>query len=491
MRGTEMSRRFDSTKLPSREQVWSWQRRVDGYGPRLTGNAAHRQMIDELEAELKQMGLQTYRDRHHFTKWEAKQWRLSVLAEGDREEEVPVSFYYPYSGSTPAEGITGELVYCGKGPGRFRDAAGKIAVVEVSSPRLPSALFCKRRASDPVHERIPRILSNSVISSVLRGPKLEQAAAAGVLGVICIWRDLSEANARAQYLPFTTGPQQCPALWVGKEAGSRLKQLAKQGARARLLLEADSEERAESDTLYAVLPGRNEQETVIINTHTDGPNACEENGAVGLLAMAGYFSSLPLAERGRSMVFVFVTGHFQIPQFGIHGQATTRWLHDHPELWDGKEGHARAVAGLTLEHLGCLEWKDHQEGAKVAYQATGRLEMELVYTGNPMMDELYREALEGRTKVRSITLRPKSTIYFGEGQPLYMAGIPTVSLIPAPDYLCATGEAGGLDKLDAEFMYEQIMTFVKLALAVDATPVERLGKTQAPAKGMIGLLVKE
>jgi len=486
-----MNRTLDIDKLPSEQEVWAWQQRLDGYGPRLTGNAAHRQMIDDLEAELRQMGLQTHRDRHSFTKWEAKQWALSVVGENGREEELPVAFYYPYSGSTSQEGVTAELVYCGKGPGKFRDAAGKIAVVEVSSPRLPSALFCKRRSSYPPEERIPRLLSNSVVSSVLRGPKLEQAAAAGALGVICIWSELSEANAEAQYLPFTTGPQQCPALWVGKTAGRRLKQLAQQGARARLLLTADREEGAKSDTLYAVLPGTDERESIIINTHTDGPNACEENGAIGLLAMARYFSSLPIGERQRTLVFAFVTGHFQIPQFGIHGQATTRWLHDHPELWDGKGAHAKAVAGLTLEHLGCLEWKDRQSGDDIVYGPTGRLDMELVYAGNQEMDELYLQAVEGRTKVRSVTLRPKSTVYFGEGQPLYKAGIPTVSLIPAPDYLCATGEAGGLDKLDAGFMHEQIASFVKLALAIDDTPTEALGEPQAPAKGIIGLLVKE
>lgn len=486
-----MNRTLDINKLPSQQEVWAWQRRLDSYGPRLTGNAAHRQMIDELETELRQMGLQTHKDRHSFTKWEAKQWRLSVAGEGGFEEEMPVAFYYPYSGSTSQEGIAAELVYCGRGPGRFRAAAGKIAVVEVNSPRLPAALFCKQRSSNPPEARIPRLLSNSVISSILRGPKLEEAAAAGVLGVICIWSELSEANAQAQYLPFTTGPQHCPALWVGKTAGSRLKQLAQQGARARLLLAADREEGAESDTLYAVLPGSQEQESIIINTHTDGPNACEENGAVGLLAMARYFSSLPVEERRRTMVFVFVTGHFQIPQFGIHGQATTRWLHDHPELWDGKDGHIKAVAGLTLEHLGCLEWKDRQEGDDMVYGPTGELDTELVYTGNQVMDELYMQSLEGRTKVRSITLRPKSTIYFGEGQPLYKAGIPTVSLIPAPDYLCATGEAGGLDKLDAGFMHEQIASFVKLVLAIDETPTEVLGEPQAPVRGIIGLLVKE
>lgn len=166
-----------------------------------------------------------------------------------------------------------------------------------------------------------------------------------------------------------------------------MKQLAFRHAKARLVLHAEIEENADSDTLYAILPGTNSSENILINTHTDGPNAREENGGVGLLAMAEYFSKLPLEQRQRDLVFVFVTGHFQIPQFGIQGQATTRWLQDHPELWDGEGGHQKAVAGLTLEHLGCREWKDNQEISQ--YSDTGNLETELVYTANEMMNTIY------------------------------------------------------------------------------------------------------
>jgi hypothetical protein len=142
---------------------------------------------------------------------------------------------------------------------------------------------------------------------------------------------------------------------VGEAQAAHLKA----GGAATLVLEAALDE-ADTDTLHAILPGRNPHETIIVNTHTDGPNACEENGAAGLLALAKAHGSR--TDRQRSIVFVFATGHFQIPQLVEgHGQATLAWLRRHPELWDGKPGHARAVAGLTLEHLGCLEWKDRGE----------------------------------------------------------------------------------------------------------------------------------
>lgn len=96
---------------------------------------------------------------------------------------------------------------------------------------------------------------------------------------------------------------------------------------ARLLLDAFCDPNAVSETLYTILPGLDPQKAVLINTHTDGPNACEENGSLALLSMLSYFSSLSVQERPFTLIFLFATGHFQLPQFGIRGgQAASRWL---------------------------------------------------------------------------------------------------------------------------------------------------------------------
>ncbi|WP_223068616.1 Zn-dependent exopeptidase M28 [Paenibacillus caui] len=309
-----------------------------------------------------------------------------------------------------------------------------------------------------------------------------------MLGVICIWNHISADNAKGQYLPFTTDHRQCPALWVGQEDGEALKQAAMRKAKARLILQADVDHTAGSDTIYAMLPGRNDAETIIVNTHTDGPNACEENGGVALLAMAKYFSQIREEQRNRSIVFVFVTGHFQIPQFGIKGQATTRWLKDHPELWNGEGTNKQAVAGITIEHLGCTEWKDDQKHAH--YQFTGEIDNELVFTANRAMDSIYLNCIQGRTKVRTITLKPKGKFYFGEGQPLYEANIPTISLVPGPDYLCAVGDNGHIDKIDPDLMYEQIETFTKVVSVIDHMKSEELGKPEPASFSFLGWLGK-
>lgn len=451
--------------LPDTAAVWEWQQKLASFGPRLTGSESHRSFIHFIEKQVENMGLQVHRSSHRFTKWQAQTWSLSVPRENGAPEIIPVSSYFPYSGSTGPDGICAPLVFCGK---NFRGASGKIAVIEVRNIKLPAALLFHQRKAVPKTASLPALVSNPVIGSVLSGPDLEKARKAGVLGIICVWKGLSDEAAAGQYLPFTTGPQHCPALWAAGSALTRLQQLEKEGRSVRLVLDAVTDESAESDSLHAVLPGVNHKKTLIINTHTDGPNACEENGFAGLLSLAHAFSKLPPESRTFDIVFVFVTGHFQLPQFGIRGQATTRWLQEHPELWDGRGTHAAAVAGLTIEHLGSMEWEDDKTHSSC--RPTGQIDRELIYTSSHLMQQILVESIGNRTKLRIVTLNPARSRYFGEGEPLYKAGIPTISLVPAPGYLCAVSDSGFIERIDKQLLYEQIQMFACIAGKILCSP---------------------
>lgn len=85
----------------------------------------------------------------------------------------------------------------------------------------------------------------------------------------------------------------------------------------------------------------------------------------------------------RTLIFVFVTGHFRLPVFkspnGISDQATSLWLACNKGLWDGRDGHQKVVAAITPEHMGCTEWKDVD---RQFYQKTNDIDIEEVYTGN-------------------------------------------------------------------------------------------------------------
>jgi hypothetical protein len=478
---------LDLPAAASGDRVWDWLTTLNGFGPRLTGSAAHQRAVDFIASELAAIGLEVTRDRQRFTRWEAQRWDLRVA--GGREA-LPVASCFPYSGATGPAGVEGALVPCGGSARALAAAAGGIALVDVRAAPIVRALMPRmfRPRSRVPHDAGFTLPLASPLLGLAALPELAAAARAGARGVVCIWRGCSAENVAHQVLPFHLPLAGCPALWVDEATGERLHEAARHRARGVLTLEATVERDAATDSLTAVLPGARDDESIIVNTHTDGPNACQENGAVGLLALARRFARLPRAQRRRTIVFAFVTGHFQLPQLAREGQATSTWLAQHPELWDGRPGHRRAVAGLTLEHLGAMEWKD--DAAAVAYGPTGQPELELVYTGNAALDRLYCAALAGRTRTRTVTLRPANDVYLGEGEPLYRAGIPTISLVPLPDYLCAAMPGGGIERLDRQLLREQIDSFARVLAAIDASDTAALGGPQPQPRSLLRALIR-
>jgi hypothetical protein len=480
---------FEPGRLPSAERVWSWLETINGFGPRLTGSRAQQRCVDFIAAEFERIGLTVERDVRHLRRWQPERWSLAVVDGG--AEELPVAYPFPYSGRTPPAGVSGALAWFERTPFRFGAAAGKIAVIEVrAAPISPLMLRLLTRRKDALPEDadLADPERTPLVSGLASCINLKRAARAGVLGVVCVWRGCADDDVAGQYLPFTSSYADCPALWVGADAGDRLRAAYQHGATVNLILEAGLDDAVPTETIYAVLPGTDSSETIIVNSHSDGPNAAEENGAVGILSLAHYFAGLPREARRRTIVFAVVTGHFQLPQLGNGGQATKAWLDQHPELWDGAPGHRRAVAGLTMEHLGCREWKEDEAGLR--YGPTGRVERELVYATNPTMQAIYREAVQGRRKLRSLVVEPRNGFFFGEAEPLFDAGIPSISLCPLPNYLCALSANGGIDRLDPELMYEQIGSFARALLRLDATSTAEIGGVVSRWTDAIGRIIK-
>lgn len=459
--------------LPSRDELWEWTQQLNAFGPRLTGSTAHRHAVDFIANEAEKIGLQVQRDHRTMQRWTALRYSLS-LSDG---QAIPIASPFPYSGKTPADGITAPLMWFDKPPLHFHACAEKIAVVRVRrrdlSPAIVELMFSRKSALPDDTADFARHETSPLLGGLL-AVTLMKAKKAGVLGVICVFDGLSKAQAAGQGLPFITPYQDCPALWVDMEVGDRLKEAIERGVSGTLVLEAAVENVA-TDTLFAILPGQHPSEAIIINTHTDGPNACEENGAVGLLALARYRRHQAPESRQRTLIFLWATGHFQIPQLGNGGQASNAWLKQHPELWDGQNDHLHAVAGLTIEHLGCTEWKDDLvQGCPLP---TGALERDIVYTTNAAMEAVYLQACEGRSKIRSLTVSPRiATLMLGEGQPLHDVGIPTISSCPLPDYLCQELIDGGISRLDPDYLHEQVLTFHRALTLLDNMPTSEIGK---------------
>ncbi|UAJ81273.1 hypothetical protein IT072_09990 [Leifsonia sp. ZF2019] len=439
-------------------------------GMRSTGSAAHSELVDTIADELAALGLEVHRDGHVLDRWEAPESAVSLEVGGER---IPLASAWPYSGATPADGVTGRLVRLGGRRPRWADAAGAIAVVEVPHLRVPSRFLVDSWDGSTA---LGPTVSNPVLSAELGGLDLAAARAAGVLGVVAVWRGLPDAIAAGQYVPFTQPYHDLPAVWAPESVSDRLRAGASRGATARLRLVAALTPAAPTDTVWAVSPGAVRGESVLVITHTDGSNEVEENGHIGLLALARDAAG---TAHDRTIVFAAVTGHLRIPAMTDHGQATTAWLRDHPELWDGRIGHLRAVAGLAIEHLGARAFA--VDPATGAYGPTGAAEPELLYATTRELASLVRLVWPERDGASATVAKPAPLIHFGEGEPLLEHRIPAVALVTAPEYLLAELDA---PTVDLETLALQIDGFRELQrrLASTSLPADALGTVRPPSR---------
>lgn len=447
--------------------------KMNSFGPRLTGNEAHKKFIRYLKNEINALGIETYTDPYFFNRWEEKSSSLYVHSE-EGDKKIHISSVFPYSGETDENGVTGELVEITDQRLGFLGLDGKIAVVKINElDFLPSTIAFHIRNKYPETASIPEKYNGPVATAFVNFPFLQNAKLAGCKAVICIWDGMSNDMIEGQYLPFILDYQGIPCVWVNATDGAKVISAAKRKLIATLTLEAEKERNCETESFYCILPGRNNSEAVIVNTHTDGTNCIEENGALAMLSLLKYYSE---KELDRTLIFVFVTGHFRLPDFktasGGGVQATSKWLAAHTDLWDGKNGHIKAVACVSVEHLGSVMWKDRFG----VYQKVGDVETELVYTGNKTLDRIYYECLEGREKVNTITLRGHNFLHFGEGQPPFNCGIPEISLVTAPDCLTVIGKNDEMDKFDIDLMYEQTDTFLRIIDTLLPMSADEIGK---------------
>lgn len=470
---------FFLDEVTSRQEVLRNMERMNACGDRLTGTDGHNAFCDMLESEIRGMGLKVFSKEYCFRRWEAQDFSLSV--EG---EEIPVSSPFHYSGLTPGDGVTARLKLVGDHPLGFLRARGKIAVIRIKNLKhISSRIAFNKRASLPRELEIEKSyrgpVSTAFVKTLLTFPLLKSS---GVKGAVCVWEGMSDEMVEGQCLNFILDYLGVPVLWVNETQGKKVIAAAKAKKSAALKL-TGSLEMAKTRSFYTIIEGtdKSSNEAVIVNTHTDGCNFCEENGGVGMLALLKWFKAHPCR---RTLIFVFCTGHFRLPVFRAghlpSDQATGGWLKENKPLWHGEK--YKAVAGCSVEHLGCTEWKDRNG----IYMQTNAVDTELVYTGNKNLDKLYYEAASERTLLRTMTLRGHNTMHFGEGQPLSKKGIPEIALVTAPDYLCSVDRTGGahMDKFNLELMYQQLHTFARCIMLLDGKSKKEIGRSQPYSLGI-------
>jgi len=443
-----------TANLPGKDEMWRWMRQLADWCPMFTGGPGHTSLVNFLDEELRRSGLVPERKTFKLPYWDLKAY--GIQAGG---EKLHAAGYRPYSGPTPPSGVTAPLYNAGVAPNfDFSGARGKIVLMEMAPVRPPQAGAAGGAPVGLIGTNPPGASIAGSRGNALRGlttdtSNMKPIEDAGAVGVVHIWSGVSDGNAQDQAIPPFGTPTTVPVVLVGHGTGERLKALAASGISATLVHHAVVHPDTPADNLWATLPGRSE-EAIIVNTHTDGCNANEENGALAVVALARYFSKLPAAERKRTLVFLMTAGHFGHGYF----RGTADWMQTNAELLK------RTVACVTIEHLGALGWQD--DVAANQYRPTGQGEWAVAHATRPA-GEVFLRAAEG-TAASNIYSVVAAGSYPGEGAGFFRAGVPVVSYIPTPQYLFVAPEKGGaLDKLDKDRFYGEVVTFARTVAALD------------------------
>jgi hypothetical protein len=504
----------DPRLLPGPHQIRSQVEAMCALGPRLTGSPAHMAWIDQLEQDWAAAGVTVTRDHFTFPRWLAESWSLDVL-DGSGAGPVPISSYFPYTAPTSSRGVTAPLVYVGpvrlpsisgnpldlysnqwaleRWRGQLADdlkaqlaaipggVAGKIVLLEAPVPPLAAGDFTPFLTynQEPIGSQMVKDAYSDYKRIWIVGAfiqyVLEAITQLGPVGAVFAL-DASRHNAAGQYTPYAQPQFKIPAVYVDRNTGARLRKLAQGTPRVNLTLTAQVSPNSPSDSLVGVMPGDGStDEVLILNTHTDGQNAFEENGGIALTALARYFAALGPKARKRTLVFSAFTGHFgpSLPQ-------AQGFVDNHPDLIK------RAAASVTVEHFGATEWLDNGRG----YYASGLAETGAAWHSQTAIAVPLVESMRANSFQRTSALRPIGDYMVAVGGPFHKAGVPTVSYIAGPNYLVSLHPSDHLDKLDTQRFALELRWFADLIQRLDQLPKAALQAGDTTVWGQDGGALK-
>ena len=458
-------------------QFRRWHRELDRIGPanqkglRATGSAAHEGYVDDLRDQLERAGVkQVHFEPVPMRRWTTDQWSLDLLA-GSTAGPVRTASYIPYSGQTPAGGVTGPLAFVEPGstpaPGSL---AGRIAVFDVPLTIVPLSFFTllgyEQRTYDPRGELDPsKQYKRPYLNGVI--PLLESIAAAGAIGAVGVL-DYPSDGADGSYFPYDGIIRGVPGVYVDRTTGAALTDQARAGTLARLTLPA-SVKQVKSRNLIGFIPGLS-KEIVTLHCHTDGSNAIEDNGPAAMVAMSQYLARLPRRALPRTIMILLTTGHF------AGGNGARAFIRRHRN-----DLVKRTNAALTIEHLGLREWDELPTGRM---GPTGRFEPGAMFApdSKALVDASFTALRRAKAAPAGVLkpLNPNASgvadepAWPGEGQYLFaVGGMPTSNYITGPTYLLNWGITTS-DKVNLGRVRAEAIAFTEMILRLGRTPRRKL-----------------
>jgi hypothetical protein len=267
-----------------------------------------------------------------------------------------------------------------------------------------------------------------------------------------------------------------PTLYLDREAGKEVIEDAKNSKKATITLMSQTE-MAETYQLVGYLPGRyygqNDDEQVLLVTHTDGPCISQDNGALGLQGIVSNISRIPQDERKRTLLIMLDNCHY-MPGLEYAYQEHD-WFTKHPEKI------RRIKTCVSLEHLGQYEYRENESGV----EPTGLPEVSYFWpANNEHLIEMSIRAIKENELPRTILKcvdRPgihgqQQGIWLGRGMPEHQWNLPGCALMGIMGAYWTTNS--GLDMFDAKLFCKQVEAMTQVTKELMEIELDKL-KTEA------------
>lgn len=447
-----------TSSLPTRDQVFRYISEVYNLGERLPGSESDHKTIDYLEAKLHEFGYTDVRvEKSNFDYWEPVKWSIEVQP-GTASSWQPDTFYVPYSGPTPAGGISADVVYLGNiSSPEWQDVKGKVVLVDipptdVSWDKLKLFSYMAYEPENKLKNWSHPYPIGWMLKYISFYDKIESRQPAGIIGILSGYPNMGKFT---YYAPYQGILRKIPSMYLLPEAGDKLKaQTAAGKTNVKLVLDAKvTKKGGESANVYALLPGQSDK-IIIFHSHHDSPfrSGVEDSSGVGVvLGLAKYYSQVPLADRPHTMMFLFTGGHM------VGGVTNHDFIERHKT-----DILPRTINDIAIEHIS----DDYLPPAK----PTGNAEPRGVFiTENPVTVALYSKSVASAGLSR--------TLVFPTGTPLgvptdaqhyWRAGMPVVSLISGPVWLFDDDDT--LARVDKERLAPLTAMYIDFASRLSATP---------------------
>ena len=482
-------------------EALEWHRIKDALGgPTLTGSESWRHFVGFVEDKLLGYGCVGFiHNRWSFDRWVTTEWPDTShwgLTVGD--QSVPVASYGANSGSTPEEGITAELeIYDPAKPATAY--AGKVVVFQpVVTPQLMSALdwdyeYASPAVGFPDPTRLPTEPRTSQAMALFAQlpqfprvvPSLIKANAVACVFIV----DAGAEQAAGLYTFPVPALHSLPSLFLDRNSGANVLSAARRRESATLRLRSKVE-KCEATQTIAFLPGRHygtpDDEVIQLTTHTDGPSISQDNGALGLLGVIKYFSTVPRAERARTLM-VFLDCRHYMPG-DEHAFGAEDWFARHPEA-------RQNIVGLIhMEHLGQIGYYDDSDRLTPIGQTEP---FSLWATNNQRMIDIAIRTVQATqlpgARVRNVD-RPgihgrSQGPWFGLGGVARQLGIPAFGIMGLLGAYWTS--ASRLNRLDPVLFAQQVATFAQLTAELMHADLATIGSARVEGTEALKLVHPE